>query len=261
MFASANSHIISQRRSNKLADKSAIEWTDASWNPATGCDKVSPGCKECYAEEVAIKMQKWGKKKYENGFAYTQHENELDKPLRWKAPRRIFVNSMSDLFHEKATFSFINLVFETMMLAKQHTYQILTKRPERMLTFVDWWLGTKDLKQVPSHIWLGVSVEMQAYTDRIRILRNIPCKIRFVSFEPLLEEVYADLRDIDWAIVGGESGRNHRHFDKQWAYTVMQSCRLSCTAFFFKQWGGRSAKSGGRELDGKTYDEYPRVEA
>jgi len=242
-----------------MANLSNIEWTEATWNPATGCTKVSTGCKNCYAETLSKRLQKMKQKKYKNGFEYTEHENELDKPLHWKKSRRIFVNSMSDLFHEKATDSFIDAVFHTMMIAKQHTYQILTKRPQRMKDFIDKWISVHGgLDKVPEHIWLGVSVENEEVADRIDILKTIPC-IRFISFEPLLDLIEHDLTGIHWAIVGGESGQGYRPVQEAWVQILKDQCRWYNVAFFFKQWGGNYPTQYGRKLDKQTYDEYPQL--
>jgi protein gp37 len=240
-----------------MANSSSIEWTNATWNPATGCTKISEGCANCYAEETAEHLQRIGQEKYKNGFTYTEHIDALQIPLHWKKPKKIFVNSMSDLFHEMATDGFIDEIFKTMMKANQHTYQILTKRPERMMVFIHNWLLRNDLKNVPQHIWLGVTCESQLRIHRIDILRDIPAWIRFVSFEPLLDMVIPNLRDIQWAIVGGESGHKHRPIQKEWVLSLLKSCRQNNTAFFFKQWGGNKPKSNGRELNGKIYDEFP----
>lgn len=242
-----------------MAIGTGIEWTEATWNPATGCDKVSPGCKNCYAETLSARLQKMGQEKYKNNFVYTEHPKDIETPLKWKKPKMIFVNSMSDLFHEKATEHFIWAVFETMLKANHHTYQILTKRPERMKKFVQNFTFNKQLKLLPNHIWLGVSVENQHYTDRIDILREVKCQIRFVSFEPLLGEIYPKLRDINWVIVGGESGTNARPMEEDWVKNIRYACRITNTAFFFKQWGGRYPKEKGNLLDGKQYLEFPKV--
>lgn len=242
-----------------MGDNSKIEWTDATWNPATGCTEISEGCKYCYARVVAEKMQKWKKPKYENGFNYTEHIDALQIPLSWKQPKKIFVNSMSDLFHEQATDGFIDEVFKVMMQANHHTYQVLTKRPDRMREFIHNWLLRNDLKNVPQHIWIGVTCESQLRINRIDILRDIPAWVRFVSFEPLLNLVIPNLKDIQWAIVGGESGSNHRPIQKEWVLSLLKSCRQYGTAFFFKQWGGNRPKSGGRELNEKTYSEFPEL--
>jgi len=244
-----------------MADKTGIEWAEATWNPATGCTKVSTGCKYCYAERITKRLIKLRQPKYYNGFKYTEHENEIDKPLSWKKPRRIFVNSMSDLFHEDATDSFIDAVFKTMIRADQHQYLILTKRPERMAEFVKSWFNKEgSFNELPKHIWLGVSVETQQYVTRIDILRYIPCTIHFVSFEPLLGPIiHVNFQNIQWAIVGGESGSNHRPIEEWWVEDLHRQCRRSQVPFFFKQWGGITSSANGRTLNGKIYDEYPSV--
>ena len=231
---------------------SEIEWTDETWNPATGCTKVSPGCRNCYAEQVAAKLKKWGQKKYENGFEYTEHEDYVEQPLHWAKPRKIFVNSMSDLFHEDATIDFLNKVFYVMEQASWHQYQILTKRPERMLSFFE-------TKFCPSHIWLGTSIEGMAQIHRLETLKKIDAPIKFVSFEPLLGEIdNIDLKGIQWAIVGGESGPRFRDvIKKEWVIKLRDICKRDGVAFFFKQWGGKKPKSKGNLLDGKIYQEYP----
>ena len=240
--------------------KTTIEWTEATWNPATGCTEVSPGCKNCYAKPLSFRLQKMNKEKYKNGFDYTEHANEIDKPLHWKKPRMIFVNSMSDLFHENATNQFISLVFDTMMMAKQHTFQVLTKRPQRMKHFVDRYISVRGgLEKIPEHIWLGTSVESREYESRIWMLKQVNCRIKFVSFEPLLDHIFPDLAGIDWAIVGGESGPNHRRVSETWIKNIRTACTLYGTAFFFKQWGGRWPKENGNLLDGKKYQEFPNV--
>jgi protein gp37 len=241
---------------------SAIEWTDATWNPATGCTKISSGCKECYASTLSLRLKAMKQQKYKNGFEYTEHVNEIDKPLHWKKPRKIFVNSMSDVFHEKATDNFISAIFDTMMRASHHIYQVLTKRPERMRDFVSKYISVHGgMTEIPNHIWLGTSVENQQVTNRINYLKEIPC-IRFVSFEPLLGEIETDLNDIHWAIVGGESGRNFRDVIKEeWVLKLKQQCRNNNTAFFFKQWGGNYPKEKGDLLLGKQYHEYPIISA
>lgn len=235
-----------------MGDKSPIEWTDASWNPSTGCSKVSPGCRNCYAERLSTRLKVMGNPKYTRGFKFTLHEDALDLPLRWKSPRKIFVNSMSDLFHELMPEKFLEECFKIMTQADWHIYQILTKRPDRMLAF------TKKIGGIPDHIWLGTSVESELYNTRIDILRTVPCKVRFVSFEPLLGSVgRVNLEGISWAIVGGESGPNHRVIKPEWVREIRHQCKQQKVAFFFKQWGGKTPKSGGRELDGKEYNEYP----
>ena len=235
-----------------MGDKSPIQWTDATWNPSTGCSKVSPGCKNCYAERLSSRLQKMGNPKYKRGFRFTLHRDALDVPLKWKKPRKIFVNSMSDLFHESMPEDFLKKCFGVMEKADWHVYQILTKRPHRMLSFV------KDSGGVPDHIWLGTSVELAMYKSRIEILKQVPARIKFVSFEPLLGPIgEVDLTGISWAIVGGESGANHRPIKAEWVREIRKQCKQEGVAFFFKQWGGRTAKSGGRVLDGKEWNEYP----
>jgi protein gp37 len=237
-----------------LGDKSPIQWTDATWNPSTGCSKVSPGCKNCYAERLASRLKKMGNRKYKNGFRFTLHKNAIELPLRWSRPRKIFVNSMSDLFHESMPPDFLTNCFKVMEKADWHVYQILTKRPDRMLSFAE------DYGEVPDHIWLGTSVELAMYKSRIEILKQIPAKVKFISFEPLLGPIgEVDLTGISWAIVGGESGPNHRSIERAWVREIRRTCKNQGVAFFFKQWGGRTPKSGGRILDGREWNEYPMI--
>ena len=238
--------------------KSQIEWTEETWNPATGCTKVSEGCKNCYAERIAKRLHGYNQPKYKNKFEYTEHPDTLELPTTWKKPRRIFVNSMSDLFHEDATQGFLDSVFHTMLhLAPQHTYQILTKREDRLANFSREF-SNEHGGPIPSHIWVGVSVENAQTTHRICDLQNTQAVKKFVSFEPLLGDVgIVDLQGIDWAIIGGESGPNARPIKKEWIHNIINHCRFYKTAVFFKQWGGRFPKDNGRTLDGKTYDEYP----
>ena len=238
-----------------MGDKTGIQWTDATWNPSTGCSKVSPGCKNCYAERLASRLKKMGNTKYKNGFEFTPHYDAIDLPLKWRRPRKIFVNSMSDLFHESMPDEFLGRCFDTMEKANWHVYQILTKRPGRMLEF------SENYGEVPDHVWLGTSVELAMYKSRIEILKEIPVKVRFISFEPLLGPIgEVDLRGISWAIVGGESGPNHRPIEREWVREIKRTCRKQDVAFFFKQWGGLTPKSGGRVLDGKEWNEYPIIE-
>ena len=271
-----------------MSDKSAIEWTEATWNPVTGCTKVSPGCAHCYIERTpAFRIQR---RKFDRGhIPLILHEDRLEQPLRWRRPRLVFVNSLSDLFHEDIPDEFIWRVFDVMEHAHEHTFQVLTKRPERMRDFVtrrcdargSW--GDADVEQ---NIWLGVSIENRRYVDRADLLRQTPAAVRFISAEPLLGALVPDLADdpvewtydqwsdgyegpgldligIDWVIVGGESGPRHRPVDAQWIRDLRNAClnfrhvEGAGPAFFFKQWGGRTSKSGGRELDGRTWDEYP----
>jgi protein gp37 len=234
-----------------MGDKSSIEWTDATWNPTTGCSKVSPGCKNCYAERLSQRLMKIGVAKYANGFQLTVHPEAFDLPLRWRNPRRIFVNSMSDLFHQDLAFQTIKKVYDVMERADWHTYQILTKRPQIMERF---FRGRK----VPDHIWLGTSVELRQYLNRLEPLKKIDVKVRFISFEPLLGPIgECDLTGISWAIVGGESGPNHREVKHEWVRELRDQCLDQDVRFFFKQWGGPRPKSNGRRLDGRLWDEYP----
>ncbi|MBI2819420.1 MAG: phage Gp37/Gp68 family protein [Acidobacteria bacterium] len=234
-----------------MGDKSAIEWTDATWNPVTGCTKVSPGCKNCYAERLAARLQAMGNPRYRNGFAVTLHPDQLSLPLRWPRPRRIFVNSMSDLFHEAVPDDFIFRVFETMETASWHVFQILTKRADRLEKLaprLPW----------PQNVWQGVSVENSQYTWRVEHLRRVPSAVRFLSIEPLLGPILQlPIDGIDWVIVGGESGPNHRPVDPAWVRQIRDRCVDAGVPFFFKQWGGRIPKSGGRLLDGRLWNEMP----
>jgi protein gp37 len=237
-----------------MGDHSAIEWTDATWNPVTGCTKVSPGCKHCYAERLAARLQAMGNQRYRNGFAVTLHPDQVDLPLRWAQPRRIFVNSMSDLVHEAVPEAFIARVFAVMARAPRHIFQVLTKRADRAAELaprLPW----------PPNVWQGVSVETARYTGRIERLRRIPAAVRFLSVEPLLGPIPAlPLDGIDWVIVGGESGPRHRPLDPVWARDIRDQCVRAHVPFFFKQWGGKTSKSGGRILDGRTWDETPHPE-
>jgi protein gp37 len=300
---------------------SAIEWTDEVWNPVTGCDRVSPGCANCYALELAPKLRrfalararkdpdrprgKWadvadGARSSGPAFGVTLHPKVLEQPLRWRKPRRVFVNSMSDLFHEEVPFEFVDRVFEVMAEADRHTFQVLTKRPERMLAYFEhaadhMALTLADLRPWPN-VWLGVSIENRRFVGRADVLRATPAAVRFISAEPLLGPLIAeyvlwtdphpyeertgdpddvvgtahwtdayegdelDLAGIDWLIVGGESGPSHRPIREEWVRDLRDACAEAGTAFFFRQWGGRTPKSGGRELDGRTWDEFPSRE-
>ena len=242
-----------------MAEKSKIEWTDGSWNCVTGCTKVSAGCTNCYAETLSLRLQKMGTKRYRNGFKLTLHPDALNIPLKWKEPKKIFVNSMSDLFHKDVPFDFIDKVWDVMEKANWHIYQILTKRPEIMLKYIEERRKASPASNIqPNHIWLGTSVEDSRVVHRIDTLRQVPATIRFISFEPLIGDVgNLDLSGIHWAIVGGESGKNHRPIKEEWVLNIQKQCRAQGVAFFFKQWGGITSKSGGRLLQGKTYDEYP----
>jgi protein gp37 len=223
----------------------SIEWTDKSWNPTTGCNKVSPGCIHCYAETITKRFR------FPNGFDLTLYPERVQQPLSWKKPSKIFVNSMSDLFHEEIPLSFIQSVFETIKRTPQHIYQILTKRPERLVELIP------DL-EFHKNIWLGVSVESQDYISRIDLLRQVPANVRFLSCEPLLGSLYLDLTNIDWVIVGGESGEKYRPINLDWVRDIRDQCRRSKVAFFFKQVGGRTSKAGGNSLDGRKYLEFPQ---
>ena len=242
-----------------MGERSKIEWTDATWNPATGCTKVSDGCRNCYAEKISLKLEKWGTPKYSNGFKYTEHRKDLEIPLKWKKPKKIFVNSMSDLFHEQASMDFIDDVFDIMMIADWHVYQILTKRPNRMRDY-SIQFEAKYKIPVPSHIWLGTSVEDQSTVHRIKDLQNTRCYCRFVSFEPLLGQINDVMLDgIDWCIIGGESGPDYREIKNEWVTRLINQCDDYNTNVFFKQWGGPKPKSGGREINGYTFDYIPMV--
>jgi protein gp37 len=234
-----------------MADKSAIEWTEATWNPVTGCSKVSPGCAHCYAETFAERWRGIPGHPYEQGFELRLWPGRLEQPLRWRRPRTIFVNSMSDLFHEDIPATFIEQVFRVMERARWHVFQVLTKRPERALELaprLSW----------PAHVWLGVSIENRRFVARAETLREVPADIRFISAEPLLGPLEGlDLTDIDWLIAGGESGPRHRRIDIDWVRDLRDRCVEDGVAFFFKQWGGVQSKSGGRLLDGRTWDEMP----
>lgn len=247
-----------------MADRSGIEWTEVTWNPTTGCDKTSPGCDNCYALTLAKRLRAMGQPKYQNdgdprtsgpGFALTVHEDTLASPYRWKSPRLIFVNSMSDLFHPDVPLDFIKRVFTVMAETPQHTYQVLTKRSKRLAAVageLDW----------PSNVWMGVSVETERYAFRLDHLRSVDAAVRFVSAEPLLGPLPdLDLTSIDWLIAGGESGPNARPMDEEWVRGLRDQCGGAGVAFFFKQWGGRTPKAGGRELDGALYDEMPALTA
>jgi protein gp37 len=230
---------------------STIEWTEATWNPTTGCSKISPGCKNCYADRLAKRLHAMGNPKYRAGFALTLHEDTLEIPKRLKSPRTIFVNSMSDLFHDDVPLAFIQRVFATMQQTPQHTFQILTKRAERLekvAAQLEW----------PANIWMGVSVENADYTWRIDHLRRVPAAVRFLSIEPLLGPITnLALDDIHWVIVGGESGPRARPVDAEWVRVLRELCQTRSVAFFFKQWGGVQKGRNGRELDGRTWDEMP----
>lgn len=234
-----------------MSESSMIEWTDASWNPITGCTPVSRGCQNCYARTMARRLRAAGLPKYKRGFSLTLHPDQLYLPLEWKRPRRIFVNSMSDLFHEDVPLLFILQVFQTVEATPRHIYQVLTKRSERLLSLA------KKLTW-PGNLWLGVTVESMEYIDRIRHLRKVPAAVRFVSFEPLLSAIpRLDLRNIDWAIVGGESGPFSRPMQQDWVRAIRDYCIQTSTPFFFKQWGGSRRRRNGSVLDSRIWHQYP----
>lgn len=236
-----------------MSDHSHIEWTDATWNPVTGCTKVSPGCKNCYAERLAVRLRAMGNRRYSNGFAVTLHADQLTLPLRWRQAKRIFVNSMSDLFHESVPEPFIRQVFDVMVSTPQHIFQVLTKRADRLSALAP---------SLPwaNNIWQGVSVENDAYLSRIHELRSVPAVLRFLSLEPLLGPLASlPLDGIGWVIVGGESGGGRRTVRPEWVREIRDQCLAAKIPFFFKQWGGRTPKTGGRLLDGRLWDEVPRA--
>ncbi|MGD0779353.1 MAG: phage Gp37/Gp68 family protein [Dehalococcoidales bacterium] len=231
----------------------AIEWTDSTWNPVTGCTKVSSGCMNCYAERLALRLQAMGNPSYKNGFSVTLHEDALTLPLKWKKPQTIFVNSMSDLFHENIPLEFILRVFDIMRRADWHCFQILTKRSERMLEL------SPRLPWV-SNIWMGITVEAENYMYRIEHLKGTGAAVKFLSLEPLLSPINnLSLAGIDWVIVGGESGPNARPMKKDWVVDIRNQCQNKNVPFFFKQWGGINKKKAGRELDGRIWSEIPSL--
>ena len=231
--------------------KSTIEWTESTWNPVTGCTKISQGCKHCYAERMAERLQAMGQPNYRNGFEVTLQPRMLELPLKWKRPQRIFVNSMSDLFHEEVPLDYILQVFDVMRRAHWHRFQILTKRAERLAELdpsLEW----------PDNVWMGVSVESSEHFDRIDHLRSTRAKVKFLSLEPLLGPLPdMNLQGIDWAIVGGESGPGARPVEEGWILDIRDQCQAAGVAFFFKQWGGTNKKKTGRLLQGRTWDEIP----
>jgi protein gp37 len=234
-----------------MAQGSTIEWTEATWNPVTGCTKVSPGCKHCYAERMAERLRAMGQANYANGFELTLQPHMLELPLRWTKPQTVFVNSMSDLFHEEVPFEYIDRVFDVMARASWHRFQVLTKRAERLTE-----LSTR--LQWPANVWMGVSIESEAYRGRVEHLRSTGAQIKFLSLEPLLGPLRdLDLDSIDWVIVGGESGPGARPMDREWVLDIRDQCQRARVPFFFKQWGGTNKKSTGRELQGRTWDEMP----
>jgi len=243
-----------------MSDRSAIEWTEATWNPTTGCDRISAGCDHCYALTLAKRLKAMGAEKYQvdgdprtsgPGFGLTLHPDALSVPYRWRTPRLVFVNSMSDLFHARVPLEFIREVFQVMADTPQHTYQVLTKRSRRLRRLagkLDW----------PPNVWMGVSVEDQTHLYRVDDLREVPAAVRFLSCEPLLGPLTGlDLTGIDWVIAGGESGPGHRPMEEAWVLELRDLCQAHGVPFFFKQWGGRTPKAGGRLLEGRTWDQMP----
>lgn len=238
-----------------MADNTSIEWTDATWNPVTGCTKISAGCDNCYAERFAERFRGVSRHPFEQGFDLTLRPERLEQPLSWRQPRRVFVNSMSDLFHKDVPFWFVDRVFDTMERATWHEFQVLTKRSTRLRKYVnERYRGGK----APAHIWLGASVEDGSKKSRIRHMQATAASIRFLSIEPLIGPMGAiDLTDIHWVIVGGESGPRARPIDPAWVREIRDQCVAAKVAFFFKQWGGLRPKSGGRELDRREWNEWP----
>lgn len=237
-----------------MPKKSNIEWTEMTWNPVTGCTKISPGCKHCYAETMAKRLVAMGSPRYRDGFKVTLQEDLVDLPRRWRTPKTVFVNSMSDLFHPDIPEAYIGRVFRTMNECPQHQFQVLTKRAERLVELAP------ALNWTPN-IWMGVSIESQKYAFRANLLRNVPAKIRFLSVEPLLGPIPAlPLDGIHWVIVGGESGRGARSLERPWVESIFRQCRSHRVSFFFKQWGGVRKHVTGRTLFGRTYDEMPTLE-
>jgi protein gp37 len=233
--------------------KSTIEWTESTWNPVTGCTKISQGCKHCYAERMAERLQAMGQPNYRNGFRLTLQPRMLELPLRWKQPQKIFVNSMSDLFHKDVPLDYIRQVFDIMRRAHWHRFQILTKRADRLAelsSYLEW----------PENVWMGVSVENSKHVSRIDQLRRAGAKLRFLSLEPILGPLRGlNLESIDWVIVGGESGPGARPVQESWILEIRDQCQQAGVAFFFKQWGGQNKKKTGRLLEGRTWDEMPEV--
>lgn len=234
-----------------MATKSSIEWTESTWNPVTGCTKISPGCKHCYAERMSKRLQAMGQPNYANAFRLTLQPHVLELPLRWRKPQRIFVNSMSDLFHKDVPLQYIQRVFDVMRDAHWHQFQVLTKRADRLAKVaatLPW----------PPNVWMGVSVESQEYTGRVADLTSTAAAVKFLSVEPLLGPIYdLDLVGIDWVIVGGESGPGARPMDAEWVRGIRRLCAAQKVPFFFKQWGGVNKKRTGRLLDDREYNEYP----
>jgi len=235
-----------------MAQNSKIEWTESTWNPVTGCSKISVGCRNCYAERMALRLKAAGSRNYANGFRVTLHPHTLKIPLRWRQPRTIFVNSMSDLFHKDVPFDFISKIFDVMCQASHHRFQVLTKRSHRLLQLnhkLPW----------PPNVWMGATVENADCTFRIDHLRQTDAAIKFVSFEPLLGPIpNVDLSGIDWVIVGGESGPGARPMQSEWAVDIRDQCLAANVPFFFKQWGGINKKKNGRTLEGRKWDQMPQ---
>lgn len=236
-----------------MSTTTSIEWTEATWNPVTGCTKFSAGCEHCYAERMARRLRAMGQENYANGFEVTMHPKSLDIPLRWRKPRTVFVNSMSDVFHEDVTDEFISQMFAVMAESSQHRFQLLTKRPERIALLpasLEW----------PANVWLGTTVERSDYLGRIDLLREAPAALKFLSVEPLLGPLGAlNLEGIDWVIVGGESGPGARTMEADWVREIRDQCVPSAIPFFFKQWGGTNKKRAGKTLDGRDWMEMPNA--
>jgi protein gp37 len=234
-----------------MACNSTIEWTESTWNPVTGCTKISKGCANCYAERLARRLKAMGVNNYKNGFKVTLHEHALSIPRKWRSPKVIFVNSMSDLFHNNVPISFIRKIFKIMKDCPQHVFQVLTKRAgrlEQLSSSLEW----------PHNVWMGVTVEADQYTDRIKCLKNTDAKVKFLSLEPLLTPIKKlPLNGIDWVIVGGESGPGARQMKEEWVLEIRKQCKKYTVPFFFKQWGGTNKKKTGRKLNRKTYSEMP----
>lgn len=238
-----------------MADKSTIEWTDATWNPVTGCTKISAGCDNCYASRFSERFRGVPGHPFENGFDLTLRPERLSQPLEWKKPRMIFVNSMSDLFHKEVPSDHISKVFDTMEKGNWHIYQVLTKRSSLLRKFIN---ERYARRKAPPHMWFGVSVENEQAASRISHLHGTNAAVRFLSVEPLIAPVGTlDLKSIDWVIVGGESGPGARPMDPEWVINIRNQCVKARVAFFFKQWGGRSPKAGGRLLEGREWNEFP----
>ncbi|MER6166420.1 DUF5131 family protein [Streptomyces violaceorubidus] len=247
-----------------MADRSTIEWTEATWNPTTGCDRISSGCDNCYALTLAKRLKAMGSPKYQNdgdprtsgpGFGLAIHPQALHLPYSWKSPRTVFVNSMSDLFHARVPLSYVRDIFDVMRETPQHTYQVLTKRSTRMRKMADQFAW-------PQNVWMGVTVESAEFTWRVEDLRQVPAHVRFLSCEPLIGPLGPmNLSGIDWVIAGGESGRVHRPIQESWVTELRDQCVNGEVPFFFKQWGGSTPKSGGRMLQGRTWDQYPHAKS